>query len=77
MWLALCLLCVGTTRTLLFQMLPFLELQHQVSWMVLLVITEPSRIMLLGPQIPDLLLVKIGEDVLVRRDHKEPHCQQF
>lgn len=25
-------------------MLPFLELQHQVSWMVLLVITEPSRI---------------------------------
>ena len=58
-------------------MLPFLELQHQVSWMVLLVITDSSRIMLLGPHKPDLLLSEIEEDVLVHQDHEEPHCNSF
>lgn len=60
MLLALCLLCMEATRTLLFQMLPFLERQHQVSWMVLLVIMESSRITLLGPHRPDCCLLKSG-----------------
>lgn len=59
------LLGVEATRTLLFQMPPFLELQRQVSWMVLLVLRESSRIMLLGPHRADLLLAEIGEDGLV------------